>query len=187
MFVLDLFTYFESDGEEIFSVPKLGIISYGVSMTTLEEVFLKLEEEEEQEKEDVNNHDQKINNETSHLTLDDENCINTSTLELNPPELISNARRCQSFIMGTSYGIARSKALEELFFIKVNFHKLLHQIFVAVSYHFYIIYVYCIMFVYSLKVLVAPYKLVRLVLELFLIKVNFLHQNLLLFDTIFIF
>ena len=56
--ILDLFSHFESlnDTEKIFSVPKLGIVSYGISMTTLEEVFLKLEEEEDD-----------IDNETSEL------------------------------------------------------------------------------------------------------------------------
>ena len=49
MVVLDLFSHFESlnNTEKIFSVPKLGIVSYGISMTTLEEVFLALEEEED--------------------------------------------------------------------------------------------------------------------------------------------
>ena len=49
MVILDLFGHFESlnSTEKYFSVPKLGIVSYGISMTTLEEVFLKLEEEED--------------------------------------------------------------------------------------------------------------------------------------------
>ena len=49
MVVLDLFSHFESlnNTEKIFSVPKLGIVRYGMSMTTLEEVFLKLREEED--------------------------------------------------------------------------------------------------------------------------------------------
>ena len=49
MVVLDLFSHFESlnDTEKMFSVPKLGIVRYGISMTTLEEVFLKLREEED--------------------------------------------------------------------------------------------------------------------------------------------
>ena len=58
MAILDLFNYFESlnNTEKVFSVPNLGIVSYGISMTTLEDVFLKLEKEED------NN-----NNETSDL------------------------------------------------------------------------------------------------------------------------
>ena len=40
----------------MFSVPELGIVGYGISMTTLEEVFLKLEQEEDDS-----------NNETSEL------------------------------------------------------------------------------------------------------------------------
>ena len=49
MVILDLFSHFESlnNTEKIFSVPKLGIVSYGISMTTLEEVFLRLEKEED--------------------------------------------------------------------------------------------------------------------------------------------
>ena len=48
MVILDLFSHFESlnNTDKTFSVPKLGIVSYGISTTTLEEVFLKLEEEE---------------------------------------------------------------------------------------------------------------------------------------------
>ena len=58
MLILDLFGHFESlnTTEKYFSVPKLGIVSYGISMTTLEEVFLKLEAEEDDS-----------NNETSEL------------------------------------------------------------------------------------------------------------------------
>ena len=49
MVILDLFSHFESlnNTEKIFSVPKLGIVNYGISMTTLEEVFLRLEREED--------------------------------------------------------------------------------------------------------------------------------------------
>ena len=48
MVILDLFIHFESlnNTEKICSVPKLGIVSYGISTTTLKEVFLKLEKEE---------------------------------------------------------------------------------------------------------------------------------------------
>ena len=55
MIILDLFSHFESmnNTEKIFSVPKLGIVSYGISMTTLEEVFLKLEEEEDDSNNDT--------------------------------------------------------------------------------------------------------------------------------------
>ena len=58
MVIPDLFSHFESLSStgKTFPVPKLGIISYGMSMTTLEEVFLKLEEEED-----------KGNNKTSEL------------------------------------------------------------------------------------------------------------------------
>ena len=47
MVISDLSSHFESlnNTEKIFPVPKLGIVSYGIAMTTLEEVFLKLEEE----------------------------------------------------------------------------------------------------------------------------------------------
>ena len=46
--ILDLFSHFENlnSTDKSFSVPKIGIVSYGISTTTLEEVFLKLEEEE---------------------------------------------------------------------------------------------------------------------------------------------
>ena len=58
MVILDLFSHFEglNSTKKSFSVPKLGIVSYGISMTTLQEVFLKLEEEEDG-----------TNNETSEL------------------------------------------------------------------------------------------------------------------------
>ena len=46
--ILDLFSHFENlnSTDKTFSVSKIGIVSYGISTTTLEEVFLKLEEEE---------------------------------------------------------------------------------------------------------------------------------------------
>ena len=49
MVVLDLFSHFESlnNTGKIFSVPKLGIVSYGISMATLEKVLLELEKEED--------------------------------------------------------------------------------------------------------------------------------------------
>ena len=51
--ILDLFSHFESlnSTDKTFSVPKLGIVSYGISTTTLEEVFLKLEEEDDSDNE----------------------------------------------------------------------------------------------------------------------------------------
>ena len=49
MVILDLFSHFESlnNTEKMFSAPKLCIGSYFISTTTLEEVFLKLEKEED--------------------------------------------------------------------------------------------------------------------------------------------
>ena len=47
MVISDLFSHLESlnNTYKIFSVPKLGIVRYGIAMTTLEEIFLKLQEE----------------------------------------------------------------------------------------------------------------------------------------------
>ena len=40
-----------NDGPEVCSAPLLGVTSYGVSMTTLEEVFLQLEDTSEETEE----------------------------------------------------------------------------------------------------------------------------------------
>ena len=58
MVILDFFSHFESlnNTEKMFPVPKIDIARHGISTTTLKEVFLKLEKEEDNS-----------NNETSEL------------------------------------------------------------------------------------------------------------------------
>ena len=53
----NLFQAFETEAREdvMFSIPSMGVTSYGVAMTTLEEVFLKLEEKEAKDDEGKTN------------------------------------------------------------------------------------------------------------------------------------
>lgn len=106
---LDLFISLEEGSKQFFTAPKFGIISYGVSMTTLEEVFLKIgddegsrEEKPEQDGGDSNDEENKgiVNSpadnmglETdAHLTINDASLTGSSTnlhnssLDLHPAE-----------------------------------------------------------------------------------------------------
>lgn len=110
VFVSDLFKALEesnpAESDQFFTAPKLGIITYGVSMTTLEEVFLKLgdedEELQEQEQEQENEPDsnEEVHGRTnpivvedeSHLTVDETALsgsatnLHNSSLDLHPTE-----------------------------------------------------------------------------------------------------
>ena len=57
---LDLFSVLEksNSSEEICEAPELGVKSYAVSMTTLEEVFLKLGEEDSETSDDFGENNQ---------------------------------------------------------------------------------------------------------------------------------
>lgn len=102
----ELFNHFEEskEADNLFSVTKLGITSYGVSITTLEEVFLKLEEpsEEEEEANTIENSQAHpiAMNEHTHLTVNNGLKVSgsvgdlySSNLELNPTTLDSTSKR----------------------------------------------------------------------------------------------
>ena len=84
MLILDLFSHFESlnNTETFFSVPKLGIVSYSISMTTLEEVFLKLEEEEYDSNNETSELEENIGLRNNALLTADETDIGASNNNL---------------------------------------------------------------------------------------------------------
>ena len=90
-FVLDLFNALEkqNDSSVPCSAPLIGVTSYGVSMTTLEEVFLKLDEEQnDEEGEEMG---ESLNGSTEHLVLDDglepKEHLSSSSVEVDVPEM----------------------------------------------------------------------------------------------------
>ena len=85
MVILDLFSHFESlnSTDKTFSVPELGIVSYGISMTTLEKVFLKLVEEEGDSDNETSELEENKGLRNNALLIADETDIGRSSNDLN--------------------------------------------------------------------------------------------------------
>ena len=84
----------ENDGEEACSASKIGVSNYGVSMTTLEEVFLKLDDDSNNDKE--GSFDNIAADESTHnLILDDgsnEPHLTTNGVQVNMVEFGSSSK-----------------------------------------------------------------------------------------------
>ncbi|KAH9494888.1 ATP-binding cassette sub- A member 5 [Bulinus truncatus] len=106
---------------------KLGIDNYGVSMTTLEEVFLKLESEE------VNDNENAEANEDNNVMF----AVNSEHSNIEPPTPIQTfSSLAQSVVKGKSLSKQRFKNLLQIRYLLVrrNLQALIFQIFLPITF-----------------------------------------------------